>query len=79
MGPYVLNPDCTGTLSQSDSSNYDFVVIPDGSWFSWIETDAGTVLSGEAVRFTNEQTGSALEISIFEEWEGGVFRLEDAT
>ena len=32
-------------------SNYDFVVMPDGSKFSWIETDPGTILSAEAVRF----------------------------
>lgn len=54
IGPYIVNPDCTGTLSQSDGSHYDFVVMPDGSRFSWIETDAGTVFSGEAARFTNE-------------------------
>jgi hypothetical protein len=54
IGPYVVNPDCTGTLSQSDGSHYDFVVMPDGSRFSWIETDAGSVFSGEAARFTNE-------------------------
>jgi hypothetical protein len=53
-GPYTVNPDCTGTLAQSDGSHYDFVVMPDGSRFSWIETDAGSVFSGEAARFTNE-------------------------
>ncbi|MBV8137576.1 MAG: hypothetical protein JO121_18390 [Deltaproteobacteria bacterium] len=54
VGPYVVNPDCTGTLSQSDGSHYDFVVMPDGSRFSWIETDTGSVFSGEAARFTNQ-------------------------
>jgi hypothetical protein len=54
VGPYTVNPDCTGILAQSDGSNYDFVVMPDGSMFSWIETDPGTVLSGEAVRFKSE-------------------------
>jgi hypothetical protein len=54
VGPYTVNPDCTGTLSQSDGSHYDFVVLPDGSRFSWIETDPGIVWSGESVRFTNE-------------------------
>jgi hypothetical protein len=53
IGPYVVNPDCTGTLSQSDGSHYDFVVMPDGSRFSWIEADAGSVFSGEAARFTS--------------------------
>jgi hypothetical protein len=54
VGPYVVNHDCTGTLSQSDDTNYDFVVMPDGSRFSWIETDPGTILSAEAVRFKND-------------------------
>ena len=54
VGPYTVNPDCTGTLSQSDGSHYDFVVLPNGSRFSWIETDPGIVWSGESVRFTNE-------------------------
>ena len=54
VSPYVVDTDCAGTLSQSDGSHYDFVVMPDGSRFSWIETDAGSVFSGEAARFTNE-------------------------
>jgi hypothetical protein len=54
VGPYTVNPDCTGTLSQSDGTHYDFVVMPDGRRFSWIETDDGTVWSGEAVRLKNE-------------------------
>src|SRR6516225_6155597 len=54
VSPYVVDTDCAGTLSQSDGSHYDFVVMPDGSRFSWIKTDAGSVFSGEAARFTNE-------------------------
>jgi hypothetical protein len=49
-GPYTVNRDCTGTLSQSDGTNYDFVVAPDGSTVFWIETDAGTIVSGTEVR-----------------------------
>jgi hypothetical protein len=49
-GPYTVNPDCTGSLAQSDSTHYDFVVAPDGSRFDWIETDGGTVISGTGVR-----------------------------
>jgi hypothetical protein len=52
-GPYTVNPDCTGTQTLS-GTNYDFVVMPDGSTFSWIETDPGTYLYGSAVRFKNE-------------------------
>lgn len=47
---YTVNPDCTGSVSQSDGSHYERVVAPDGSRFDWIETDAGTVLSGSAIR-----------------------------
>ena len=52
-GPYTVNPDCTGTQTLS-GSNYDFVVMPDGSTTSWIETDPGTYLYGSAVRFKDE-------------------------
>jgi hypothetical protein len=54
-GPYTVNRDCTGTLAQSDGTNYDFVVAPDGSTVFWIETDTGTVLSGTEVRFKHSQ------------------------
>jgi hypothetical protein len=51
-GTYTVNPDCTGTRLGSDGSTADFVVMPDGSTFSWIEVDSGTVVHGSAVRFT---------------------------
>jgi hypothetical protein len=50
-GPYTVNRDCTGTLDQSDGTHYDMVVAPDGSTVFWIETDAGTIVSGTEVRF----------------------------
>jgi hypothetical protein len=50
-GPYTVNRDCTGSLTQSDGTNYDMVVNPDGSMVFWIETDAGTILSGTEVKF----------------------------
>lgn len=50
-GPYTVNRDCTGSLAQSDGTNYDMVVAPDGSTVFWIETDAGTIVSGTEVRF----------------------------
>jgi hypothetical protein len=50
-GTYTVNPDCTGTRLASDGSTYDFVVMPDGSTFSSIEVDSGTVILGSAVRF----------------------------
>jgi len=50
-GPYTVKRDCTGSLAQSDGTNYDMVVAPDGSTVFWIETDVGTVVSGTEVRF----------------------------
>ena len=49
-GPYTVNSDCTGSLTQSDGTHYDMVVAPDGSKFNWIETDDGSVVSGTASR-----------------------------
>jgi len=48
-GSYTMNRDCTGTVVQG-GSHYDFVVAPDASTVFWIETDAGTVVTGTAVR-----------------------------
>jgi hypothetical protein len=48
-GTYTVNRDCTGTVVQA-GSHFNFVVAPDGSAVFWIETDAGTILSGTAVR-----------------------------
>ena len=48
-GSYTVNRDCTGTVVQG-GSHFDFVVAPDGSTVFWIETDAGTVVTGTAVR-----------------------------
>jgi hypothetical protein len=49
-GTFTINADCTGSLAESDGSHYNLVVSPDGNTLSWIETDAGTVLSGTEVR-----------------------------
>ena len=48
---YIVNPDCTGTRFGSDGTTTDFVIMPDGSTFSFIEVDTGTVVTGSAVRF----------------------------
>jgi hypothetical protein len=53
-GPYTVNSDCRGILTQSDGTHYDQVMAPDGSRFNWIETDTGTVLSGTAIRMSDE-------------------------
>ena len=52
-GTYSINPDCTGSTTQSDGTHYDFVASPDGNGTAWIETDAGTVVSGTEARLKN--------------------------
>jgi hypothetical protein len=54
-GSYIVNPDCTGSHTESDGSHYDFVVAPDGSKATWIETDTGVVLSGTEVRLRSHE------------------------
>ena len=49
-GTYSVNPDCTGSLAESDGSHYNFVVAPGGDTATWIRTDAGFVVSGTEVR-----------------------------
>jgi len=53
-GTFTVNSDCTGSktfTSPLGVSNYNFVITPDGSRITWIETDSGTILNGEANRF----------------------------
>jgi len=47
---FTVNSDCTGTKSFSSGTNFDFVITADGREIYWIATNAGTVLSGRAVR-----------------------------
>jgi hypothetical protein len=36
-GTYTVNADCTGT-STYDGSQYDLIIAPDGSMFTWVQT-----------------------------------------
>jgi hypothetical protein len=48
---YTVKSDCTATLTTADDTqHYDMRVSPDGSKVDYIETDAGTVISGSASR-----------------------------
>jgi hypothetical protein len=48
---YNVDSDCTATsTSVDDTQHYDMRVSPDGSKVDYIETDAGTVISGSASR-----------------------------
>jgi hypothetical protein len=58
-GTYSVNPDCTGSNAESDGSHYNIVVSPDGNSTTWIQTDAGTVISGTETRLRNRGEGEA--------------------
>jgi len=51
---YTVESDCSGTqigtTPNGTIQTYDIRVSPDGSKFDYIETDAGTVISGSATR-----------------------------
>jgi hypothetical protein len=57
-GVFTVNSDCTGSKQFTSSlgvSNYSFVITPDGSRITWIETDSGTTLNGVALLFPDER------------------------
>jgi len=59
-GTYSVNADCSGSLTESDGSHYNFVVSPNGNRATWIRTDAGTVVIGTETRLKNrEEAGIA--------------------
>ena len=46
---FTVNPDCTG-LKTIRSTNYNFVITPDGSTITWIVTSPGVTLMGTGIR-----------------------------
>jgi hypothetical protein len=55
-GTYTVNADCTGTAT-FDGSHYDLFIAPDGSMFTWVQTDRGSRLSGFELRGTAKRVG----------------------
>jgi hypothetical protein len=51
---YTVNADCTGSKN-FQGTTFDFVVTADGREIFFIVTNAGTVLSGRAVRLDNSR------------------------
>jgi hypothetical protein len=45
-GTYKVNDDCTGTVSYTDGTQYDQFIAPDGSVFTFIQTNPGVVAAG---------------------------------
>ena len=53
---YTVKNDCTATFTTADGTqHFDMRVSPDGSAVDYIETDAGTVISGSASRVKHNE------------------------
>ena len=50
-----MNRDCTMTLTFSNGTHYDCVVVSDGMYGYWIETDPGTVLGVTIIRLGHQE------------------------
>jgi hypothetical protein len=58
---YTVMGDCTATTTTADDTqHYDMRVSPDVSRVDYIETDAGTVISGSASRVKHNDTDKGL-------------------
>jgi hypothetical protein len=52
-GTYTVNADCTGTATYAGGEQYDLFIAPDGSMFTWVQTDPPDgVVSGVEQRVT---------------------------
>jgi hypothetical protein len=58
-GTYTVNRDCTSTVTYPDTGeHFDMFVAPDGSMFTWIQTDSGVVASAFELRGTAKRVGA---------------------
>jgi hypothetical protein len=56
-GTYTVNEDCTGTTSYEDGTHYDHFIAPDGSLFTFVQTDPGVVAAGFEPQGTAKRVG----------------------
>jgi hypothetical protein len=60
-GTYTVNANCTGTYTATDSTgfvvHFDLFIAPDGSHFTFVQTDPGFVTAG------SERRGSRKKVS----------------
>ena len=47
--PFTVNPDCTGSKTIG-TTNFNFVITPDGSKITWIVTNTGVTMKGTGIR-----------------------------
>lgn len=46
---FKVNPDCTGSKTVG-TTNYNFIITPDGSTITWIVTSPGVTMMGTGIR-----------------------------
>jgi hypothetical protein len=56
-GTYTVNEDCTGTSTYTDGTHYDEFIAPDGSMFTFVQTDPGVVASAFELQGTAKRVG----------------------
>jgi hypothetical protein len=56
-GKYTVSTDCTGTTTTNGVES-DLFIAPDGSMFTWVYADPGTVASGFELRGTAKRVGN---------------------
>jgi hypothetical protein len=56
-GKYTVKPDCTGSVSFASGTVDDLFIAPDGSQFTFIQTDPGTVSAEFEQRVTARRVG----------------------
>jgi hypothetical protein len=56
-GMYAVKADCTGTLRYTDGTRYDLFLDPDGSKFTFVQTNPGFVGASFEPRGTAERVG----------------------
>jgi hypothetical protein len=49
-GTYTVDADCTGTATFTDGTHYDLYIAPNGSMFTFVQTDSDYVTSATAHR-----------------------------
>ena len=56
---YEVEADCTGTqvVEAAITTHYDLFIAPDGSMYTFVQTDPGTVAAGFELRATAKRVG----------------------
>src|SRR3712207_165148 len=56
-GTYAVKADCTGTVTYKDGTRYDLFIAPDGSTYTFLQSNPGVVVSGVEQRGTATRVG----------------------